>query len=184
MTQSNPHRRRLDRDARGRVTPPSSKRRNITTTSAAGESRSAREHRLAARASSGPHLLAWVAATRQTFTICRPDGHTVAHDRFHRDLIIDSDDAAIEAAALQAIWLAVRGKDLSGADVATLRIVTSRLVADPGSLRLAASSSGLVLDLVVDAAATNPATGHQLGVWVDWRRVDLTCFIQHPRNRR
>ncbi|NKY43593.1 hypothetical protein [Nocardia cerradoensis] len=156
----------------------------MTTTGAAGGSRSTHEQRLAVRASSGPHLLAWVAATRQTFTICRPDGHTVAHDRFHRDLIIDSGDAAVEAAALQAIWLAARGKDLWGADVATLRIVTSRLVTDPGSLRLAASSSGLVLELVVDATATNPATSHQLGVWVDWRRVDLTCFIQHPRNPR
>uniref|UniRef100_UPI000B3120C7 hypothetical protein n=1 Tax=Nocardia africana TaxID=134964 RepID=UPI000B3120C7 len=157
--------------------------RNTTMASAAGNGRYTHEQRLAARASAGPHLLAWVAATRQTFTICRPDGRTVAHDRFHRDLIVDSDDAAIETAALQAIWLAAHGKDLWGADVATLRIVTSRFVADPGALHRAAFTSGLVLDLVVDAA-TNPATGHQLGVWVDWRRADLTCLIQHSRNQQ
>ncbi|MFI7194422.1 hypothetical protein C5F51_14385 [Nocardia nova] len=107
----------------------------------------------------------------------------MAHDRFHRDLLIDSDDAAIEAAALQAIWLAAHGKDPWGADVATLRIVTSRFVADPDALHRAAATSGLVLDLVTDTA-TNPATGHQLGVWVDWRRADLTCLIQHPRNHQ
>ncbi|MGW0357125.1 hypothetical protein ACWDXV_23230 [Nocardia nova] len=107
----------------------------------------------------------------------------MAHDRFHRDLIIDSDDVATETAALQAIWLAAHGKDLWGADVATFRIVTSRLVADTDALHRAAVTSGLVLDLVVDAI-TNPATDHQLGVWVDWRRADLTCLIQHPRNPR
>ncbi|OBA65732.1 hypothetical protein A5780_15230 [Nocardia sp. 852002-20019_SCH5090214] len=107
----------------------------------------------------------------------------MAHDRFHRDLIIDSDDAATETAVLQAIWLAGHGKEPWGADMATLRIVTSRFVADPGALHGAALTSGLVLDLVVDAT-TNPATGHQLGVRVDWRRVDLTCLIQHPRNQQ
>ncbi|MBF5000692.1 hypothetical protein IRT45_26490 [Nocardia sp. BSTN01] len=152
-------------------------------TSVAANDRVTAEQRLAGRASAGPHLLAWVAATRQTFTICRPDGYTVAHDRFHRDLIIDSYDTAIEAAALQAIWLAAHGKDLWGADVATLRIVTSSFVVDPGALRRAAFVSGLVLDLLVDSA-TNPATGHQLGVWVDWRRADLTYLIQHPRNQQ
>ncbi|WP_157126389.1 hypothetical protein [Nocardia mikamii] len=181
MTPNNPHRRREAGSVRGRSVPPSSKHRNTALTSAGGNDRVTAEQRLAGRASEGPHLLAWVSATRQTFTICRPDGHTVAHDRFHRDLIIDSDDAATEAAALQAIWLAAHGKDLWGADVATLRIVTSRFVADPDALHRAASASGLVLDLLVEAA-TNPATGHQLGVWVDWRRADLTYLIQHPRN--
>ncbi len=183
MTPNNPERRRGAGSVRGRSTPPSSKRRHTAPASAAGNGRSTPEQRLAGQASEGPYLLAWVAATRQTFTICRPDGHTVAHDRFHRDLIIDSDDAATEAAALQAIWLAAHGRDLWGADVATLRIVTSRFVADPDALHRAAFASGLVLDLLVDAA-TNPATGHQLGVWVDWRRADLTCLIQHPRNQQ
>ncbi|OXR40043.1 hypothetical protein B7C42_07888 [Nocardia cerradoensis] len=167
----------------GRSTPTSSKRRDTTTTTPAGDDSSIHEQRLTARASSGPHLLAWVAATRQTFTICNPGGHPVAHDRFHRDLLIDSDDVATETAALQAIWLAAHGKDLWGADVATFRIVTSRLVTDTDALHRAAVTSGLVLDLVVDAT-TNPATDHQLGVRVEWRRADLTCLIQHPRNSR
>ena len=183
MTPNNPHRRREAGSVRGGSIPPSPKRRNTAMTSAAGNDHVTAEQRLASRAAAGPHLLAWVAATRQTFTICRPDGRAVAHDRFHRDLIIDGDDAAIETAALQAIWLAAQGKDLWGADVATLRIVTSCLVAGPAALHRAAVTSGLVLDLVVDAA-TNPATGHQLGVWVDWRRTDLTCLIQHPRNQK
>ncbi|MBV7708118.1 hypothetical protein NOVA_35590 [Nocardia nova] len=183
MTQNNPRRGRQSRAIQGRAAPAAPKRRNTITTVTAGNDSSADERRLIARASSGPHLLAWVAATRQTFTICSPDGHPVAHDRFHRDLLIDSDDAAVEAAALQAIWLAAHGKDVWGADVATLRIVTSRAVADADVLHRAAFTSGLVLDLVVDAT-TNPATCHQPGVWVDWRRADLTCLIQHPRNPR
>jgi len=165
VTKDYPHRQRR-RSVRGRSTPPSSKRRATgtatATTGSDSNDSSTHEQRLAARASSGPHLLAWVAATRQTFTICRPDGYTVAHDRFHRDLLIDSDDAAIEAAALQAIWLAAHGKDLWGADVGILRIVTSRFVADPGALHRAAFTSGLVLDLVTDTA-TRPAISSASG---------------------
>ncbi|MEU6559268.1 hypothetical protein [Nocardia nova] len=178
MTQKNPDEDPRFQDATHWADPESWKRRHHVGDS--GDHESTPEQRLAAVAARKPRLLVWTAATRDTYTICRPDGHTVAHDRFHPDLIIDSEDAATESAALQGIWLAALARGLCGADVATVRVVTARAAPDPNVLRRAAFASGLVLDLAVDAV-TNPATEHRRGVWVDWRRVDLTSLIQHPR---
>ncbi|WP_405135462.1 hypothetical protein [Nocardia sp. NBC_01388] len=138
------------------------------------------EQRMAALAARGPYLVLWTAATLRTFTVARPDRMVIWHSRFHADVVIDSTDVAAKAGALQAIWLAARARDEWGADVATLRLTVAHSGVDRTAVEVAAISSGLILDLVVDATA-NPALDHQIARWIDWWTSDLGTLIHNPQ---
>ncbi|MFE2997397.1 hypothetical protein ACFXG4_20575 [Nocardia sp. NPDC059246] len=138
------------------------------------------EERLAVLAARGPHLMLWSAATRHTFTVCRPDRAVIWHARFHADLVIDDEMIAAKVAALQAIWIAARARQEWGADIATLRLTVAQAGVERGVLETAAISSGLILDLVVDACA-NPALDHPEGRVIDWWTRDLGALIHNPQ---
>lgn len=136
--------------------------------------------RTADAATHGLHLLLWSAATRTTFTVCRPDRSVAWHAPFHGHVAIDCDQDAAEYAALQAISLAARAHKEFGAQRATLRLITAEQCPNIPVLDHAASSSGLVLDLVLDAVG-HPALTHPEGHWVDWWERDLDTLIRYSR---
>lgn len=146
---------------------------------------SAPRRRVAAAAARGPRLRVWVAADRRQFTVCGADRTPVWHAQFHPHILLDTDKAAAELAALQALWLAGKAREHYGAAGATVRLLLAyRGVVDTDVLDALAIESGLALELAADPIA-NPALYYRgNAVVIDWRSADLTTLIEHQRGTR
>ncbi len=138
---------------------------------------------LVRKATAGPALTVWSAATLDAFTVCGATGRMIWHEQFGTDHVVDGIDAATVSAE-KAIELAGHALLAWGAEAGVLRLNLARSRGlNFARLQSIAATAGLVLDIAT-VQLHNPAA--QQCTWPDpvvWSAADLCELWQVPESK-